>query len=90
MAEVDKALEEEDNVDRDDENEEDEEGLVVAEVAHVEVLRQLLLQLFTPTFWSCWTRWNEPFSWRREGKKCGCVGGQESKTFYVYVTYCTI
>ena len=35
MAEVDKALEEEDDVDGDDENEEDEEGLVVAEVAHV-------------------------------------------------------
>ena len=43
MAEVDKALEEEDGVDEDDEDEKDEEGLVVAEVAHVEVLRQLLL-----------------------------------------------
>ena len=35
MAEVDKALEEEDNVDEDDKDEENEEGLVVAEVAHV-------------------------------------------------------
>ena len=63
MAEVDKALEEEDDVDGDDENEEDEEGLVVAEVAHVEVLGQLLLQLFSPTFWRRWTRWNQPFTW---------------------------
>ena len=63
MAEVDKALEEEDGVDEDDEDEKDEEGLVVAEVAHVEVLRQLLLQLLPPTFWSRRTRWNQPFSW---------------------------
>ena len=63
MAEIDKALEEEDNVDEDDKDEENEEGLVVAEVAHVEVLGQLLLQLFSPTFWSRWTRWNQPFTW---------------------------
>ena len=50
VTEVDKALEKEDDVDGEDENEEDEEGLVVAEVPHVEVLGQLLLQLFSPTF----------------------------------------
>ena len=63
MAEVDKALEEEDDVDGDDENEEDEEGLVVAEVAHVEVLGQLVLKFLPPAFWSRWTRWNQPFTW---------------------------
>lgn len=62
MAKVDQALNKEDDVDEQDEDEEDEEGLVVAEVAHVEVLRQLLLQLLPPAFWGCWTRWNQPFS----------------------------
>ena len=63
MAEIDKALEEEDNVDEDDKDEENEEGLVVAEVAHVEVLGQLVLKFFPPAFWSRWTRRNQPFTW---------------------------
>ena len=35
MTEVDKSLQEENNIDQNDEDEGDEEGLVVAEVAHV-------------------------------------------------------
>ena len=63
MTEVDKTLEEEDDIDGEDEDEGDEEGLVVVEVAYVEVLGQLFLQLFAPTFWSRWTRWYKPFTW---------------------------
>ena len=63
VAEIDKALEEEDNVDEDDKDEENEEGLVVAEVAHVEVLGQLVLKFLPPAFWSRWTGRNQPFTW---------------------------